>query len=176
MAAAASAAAAAAPRLLYQLVAADDDTTSVTWLLSARTEDAAWRYACRKGFVPRDVWLGRGEYAAYQQTAGAPPPAAGLTAAQQDAHLATMTLSELKQRFGAASGYNEGLGGDGRNFTWQGQVTPHIADEEGERKSTARAHALAMHAHRSLCARCELLLTRYLLPCFAASHSQQMLS
>jgi hypothetical protein len=113
---------------LYQLVAKDDDVTPTTWLISARSEDAAWRFACRR-FLPRELWLGTGDYAQYQAENGAPAPAAGLTPAQQEAYLDAMSKDEFEQRLGASFSDSLACGGESYVYSWMGEVQTYVADE-----------------------------------------------
>jgi hypothetical protein len=113
---------------LYQLLAKDDDVTPKSWLISARSEEAAFRFACRR-YLPGELWLGIEEYADFQEEAGAPPPAAGLTPQQSIAYLNAMTVDVFQSRLRASYYESHACGGESFRYWWLGEVQPDVADE-----------------------------------------------
>jgi hypothetical protein len=112
---------------LYQLLAKDDDVTPKSWLISARSEEAAFRFACRR-FLPRELWLGTGVYAPYQEESGAPVPAAGLTPAQEESYLDGMSVEEFDLRLGAS--HLRSFEDNARDtYHWLGEAQPYRAEE-----------------------------------------------
>lgn len=93
----------ATPLLLFTLMVTDDDTESSVTPILASCRARAVREIIRRGLVPREALLGIGNVAQFQEEAGAPPPAQGLTPEQERAYLANMSEAEFDQRLMAHS-------------------------------------------------------------------------
>ena len=94
----------AAPLQLFHLISTDDDVTSGVTPILASSRARAVRHIIRHCLVPKEVLLGVGVYLAqFQEEAGAPPPADGLTEEQQREYLQQMSENLFDQRLEASS-------------------------------------------------------------------------